>query len=132
MNLELLNQAGSETDAQRNLILSALDTLVQNAHIADYQEEMDVSVLQSLLVDRLNASVGAPRRQDIAGGITFADMRYLRGIPFKAIVLLGMSNESFPRARRAPGFDLMTANPRFGDRSMRATIVAAKRMAVSA
>ncbi|MDD3082692.1 MAG: exodeoxyribonuclease V subunit gamma [Desulfobacterales bacterium] len=55
----------------------------------------------------------------ISGGITFCAMLPMRSIPFKAICLLGMNSEDFPRENRAPGFDLMAKSPRPGDRSRR-------------
>jgi exodeoxyribonuclease V gamma subunit len=43
----------------------------------------------------------------------------MRSIPFKIICLLGMSSDAYPRHVTRPGFDLMAAAPRMGDRSQR-------------
>ena len=52
-------------------------------------------------------------------GITFCSMLPMRSIPFKAICLLGMNHEAFPRRDYLSGLDLMAMKPRKGDRSRR-------------
>jgi exodeoxyribonuclease V gamma subunit len=43
----------------------------------------------------------------------------MRSIPFKVVCLLGMNDGVYPRALPPLGFDLMSANPKRGDRSRR-------------
>jgi exodeoxyribonuclease V gamma subunit len=43
----------------------------------------------------------------------------MRSIPVKVVALLGMNDGSFPRQSSSPGFDIIPANPRQGDRSLR-------------
>jgi exodeoxyribonuclease V gamma subunit len=43
----------------------------------------------------------------------------MRSIPFRIVCLLGMNDDAFPRQDTAPGFDLLRAAPRPGDRSRR-------------
>jgi exodeoxyribonuclease V gamma subunit len=43
----------------------------------------------------------------------------MRSIPFRVICLTGLTSTAFPRQDTPPGFDLMAARPRPGDRSLR-------------
>ena len=55
----------------------------------------------------------------LGGGVTFCAMLPMRSIPFRVVALVGMNDGLFPRQNRPPGFDLMAAAPRRGDRSIR-------------
>ncbi|WP_300669707.1 exodeoxyribonuclease V subunit gamma [Desulfoluna sp.] len=55
----------------------------------------------------------------ITSGVTFCAMLPMRSIPFRVIGILGMGHGTFPRQQKAPGFDLIAASPRRGDRSRR-------------
>lgn len=55
----------------------------------------------------------------ISGQVTFCSMLPMRSIPFQVICLLGMNDSAYPRSHRPPGFDLMSQQPRRGDRSRR-------------
>ncbi|MCW5891078.1 MAG: exodeoxyribonuclease V subunit gamma [bacterium] len=61
-----------------------------------------------------------PRGRFLTGGVTVCAMVPMRSIPFPVVCLLGLDIGSFPRTRRAPGFDLMADDHRRGDRSRRA------------
>ncbi len=55
----------------------------------------------------------------LSGGVTFCAMLPMRSIPFRVIAIMGMNDDSFPRQNRPPGFDLIAAERRPGDRSLR-------------
>jgi exodeoxyribonuclease V gamma subunit len=55
----------------------------------------------------------------LGGGVTFCAMLPMRSIPARVICLLGMQHDAFPQDLREPGFNLMAAEPRPGDRSKR-------------
>jgi len=55
----------------------------------------------------------------LSGGITFCAMLPMRSIPFKVICLIGMDDAAYPRDSMSPGFDIMSKEPRPGDRSRR-------------
>jgi exodeoxyribonuclease V gamma subunit len=55
----------------------------------------------------------------MTGGVTFCSMLPMRSIPFKAICLMGMDVNSYPRQTKSPDFDLIARHPRPGDRSSR-------------
>jgi exodeoxyribonuclease V gamma subunit len=55
----------------------------------------------------------------LAGCVTFCALQPMRSIPARVIALVGLGDEGFPRNAQAPGFDLMAAKPKCGDRSPR-------------
>ncbi|RJQ78751.1 MAG: exodeoxyribonuclease V subunit gamma [Desulfobacteraceae bacterium] len=55
----------------------------------------------------------------MSGGITFCAMLPMRSIPAQVICLLGMNHDAYPREEHDPRFNLITEEPRFGDRSRR-------------
>jgi exodeoxyribonuclease V gamma subunit len=55
----------------------------------------------------------------ITGAITLAALQPMRSVPFRVVVLLGMSEGAFPRAPSARTFDPLAASPRRGDRDPR-------------
>lgn len=52
-------------------------------------------------------------------GVTLSELVPLRSIPFRMLCLIGMNEDSFPRADDRPSFDLTRAEPRLGDRNKR-------------
>lgn len=56
----------------------------------------------------------------LAGGVSFCALAPMRSLPFRVICLIGMNEDSFPRQAPQLGFDLMSRQFRFGDRSRRA------------
>ncbi len=55
----------------------------------------------------------------VSGSLTFCEMLPMRSIPCKVICILGMNDSAFPRKSKALSFDLTSANPKRGDRSVR-------------
>jgi exodeoxyribonuclease V gamma subunit len=55
----------------------------------------------------------------MTGGVTLCAMLPMRSIPFRVVALIGMNDGAFPRQGHPPGFDLISAAPRRGDRSLR-------------
>jgi exodeoxyribonuclease V gamma subunit len=79
--------------------------------------EADARTMLHLLRKRLDESGG--ESGFLAAGLTFCGLRPMRSIPFRVICLTGLSSTAFPRQDTPPGFDLMAARPRPGDRSLR-------------
>ena len=95
----------------------AIDTMQADASVAEFNVKLNLMVIKSYLsnaLERESASTGF-----ILGGVTFCAMLPMRSIPFKAICLLGMNSDAFPRDSKAVSFDLMASHPRLGDRSRR-------------
>ena len=62
---------------------------------------------------------GTPAAGFLRRGVTLSELVPLRSIPFRMVCLIGMSEESFPRADDRPSFDLTRAAPLLGDRNKR-------------
>jgi len=75
-----------------------------------------LAVVRAALESSMNdaARGGVP-----TGSITFSSMSSLRNLPFRFIGILGLDDGAFPSAARPREFDLMTADPRRGDRQRR-------------
>ena len=79
--------------------------------------EADGRTMLHLIRKRLDESGG--ESAFLASGLTFCGLRPMRSIPFRVICLTGLTSTAFPRQDTPPGFDLMAARPRPGDRSLR-------------
>lgn len=79
--------------------------------------EADARTMLYLIRKRLDESGG--ESGFLAAGLTFCGLRPMRSIPFRVVCLTGLTSTAFPRQDTPPGFDLMAARPRPGDRSLR-------------
>lgn len=115
--LEALFLRGDETESEYRELLSCLDDLARHAQNAGCDEPIGWEGIRSWLCRRLkNRSFGSGF---ISGGVTFCAMVPMRSIPFKVVCMIGMNDGAFPRESRTPGFDLIAARPRPGDRNRR-------------
>ncbi len=96
---------------------AVIDTLGADASVAEFTAKLDLTAVKTYLSASLGSATGSAGF--ILGGVTFCAMLPMRSIPFKAICLLGMNADAFPRDSKAVSFDLMTSHPRLGDRSRR-------------
>ncbi len=94
----------------------AIGRIAADAAEAGFDEPVSVAVMRNALEAALPDAGSTARFR--TGRVTFCALVPLRSVPFKVICLLGM-NDAFPRVRRAPGFDLLCADTRPGDRSRR-------------
>ncbi len=105
------------TARDRQTLQFTIDTMRADAGVAEYSEKLDFAAIKSYLSLTLDGEGG--NSGFILGGLTFCAMLPMRSIPFKAICLLGMNSDAFPRDSKAVSFDLMASYPRLGDRSRR-------------
>ena len=106
-----------ELAIEHHALRSALAELGADAESADFHEAIGLVSVRRLLelrLDRGRANLGF-----LAGGLTFCEPVPMRSIPFRVVCLLGMDDESFPRSSARPSFDLMAAEPKPGDRTLR-------------
>src|SRR5262249_28117621 len=90
---------------QLRQVRAALGALAERAETAAFSEPVDVGVVRRHLEIELGRSV--PTHAFLSGGVTFCELVPMRSIPFRAVCLLGMSDDAFPRSRRPPDFDLI-------------------------
>lgn len=109
--------ADRDEEQERRAVGETLDELAAAWQVAAFAGELTLEQLLGWLEERL-ARVGQGGGF-LAGGVTFCAMLPMRSIPFRVIALLGMNDGVFPRRTPPPGFNLIAASPRPGDRSLR-------------
>lgn len=102
----------SELVEELDAVRDCIDEAARAQCAAQGVERVDISVVRAILTN--GAGAGIISRGLFSGGVTFADMNELRGVPFKVVAVIGLSDD-FPRADRRPGFDLMGKFPLPGD-----------------
>jgi len=107
----------SEEEALLQGVRHAMDSLTERCLASGFDEAIPIGVLRCELEQALAESL--PGRRFLVGGVIFCNMVPMRSIPFRVVCLLGMNDSDYPRREVAPGFDLMAAAPRPGDRSRR-------------
>lgn len=106
-----------ENDTTLHSARTIINDLAALQEESGFDEAVDIHVIKSCLKSALKkqqAGYGF-----LSGRVTFCTMLPMRSIPFKIICLVGMNSESFPRVTRSPEFNLISRNPRRGDRSQR-------------
>ncbi len=139
--LQLLFKAGAELQSAKTLadwqallrryadeLLSAASAMEQQAIYTLLKEMNDVvvihnqpltlAVMLAWLDERMEESLSS--NGFLRGQLTFCSMLPMRSIPFQLIALLGMNDGEFPKIDRSLSFDLLSQQPRLGDRSRRA------------
>ncbi len=118
---QLLNDFYLADDAeQRSLqrIRDAITSWQEELQLAGFTAELTPTVVRSWFTERLGQQGGWQRF--LAGPVNFCTLMPMRSVPFKAVCLLGMNDEDYPRRVTPVGFDLMVSGKsRRGDRSRR-------------
>ncbi|MAD44126.1 MAG: exodeoxyribonuclease V subunit gamma [Oceanospirillaceae bacterium] len=110
----------AEDDEQYGLqkIRDAITGWHEELTLSGFQQTLSPVVVRSWFVNELGQQGGWQRF--LAGPVNFCTLMPMRSIPFKAVCLLGMNDEDYPRRVTPVGFDLMVSGqPRRGDRSRR-------------
>ncbi len=116
--IENLFDADSEDLHGYQLIVSVIDTLIENTALADFNTKIPLSVVSAYLNNCFNQPEQG--QSFMTGQVTFCSMIPMRSVPFKIIAILGLNDGQFPRQRQALGFDLLAESPpKLGDRSRR-------------
>ena len=115
--LAVTEPAGQNDWEQRAEVVAALERMETAAERFDLRAPVAPVVLATELAAQLDeASAG---RGFVSGGVTVAELRPMRSLPYRVIAVAGLDADSFPRRDPPPGFDLVAARPRPGDRSLR-------------
>jgi exodeoxyribonuclease V gamma subunit len=95
-------------------LLQVISRLGDNAQQAGSQSLLDVQTIRCILEDNY-AHIGRSGR--LSGAVSFTGMGTLAGLPYRAVCLLGMDYDKWPKRGTAPGFDLLAKDTRrIGDR----------------
>lgn len=105
------------TEAALELIKVQWHQVINDGIQAHYQQAISVTLLRDELSSRFDQQRISLRF--LAGSINFCTLIPMRSIPFKVLCLLGMNDGVYPRTLPPLGFDLMSQQPRKGDRNRR-------------
>jgi exodeoxyribonuclease V gamma subunit len=115
--LEQFFRPDESTEKDLQGLRHLLGGLTDKEAFSGFNQSIDLEVINCYLkslLEQNNYGAGF-----LTGGITFCAMLPMRSIPFKAICLIGMNNDAFPRDYQPLNFDLMAKYPETGDRSRR-------------
>lgn len=102
---------------------AALETVFEAiAVLADAATALDQEALswEAVREALLGALAGPSERQPlVTGGVTFAGLEPLRGVPFDVVCMVGMDDGVFPRQDGQREFNLIRKHPEAGDPSVR-------------
>ena len=103
---------------QLQRVRDALQRWSQELSDADFNQSLSAHVVRTWFNEHLGQQGGWQRF--LAGPVNFCTLMPMRSIPFKAVCLLGMNDQDYPRQVTPVGFDLMVqGQSRRGDRSRR-------------
>jgi len=91
--------------------------LTRSADTAGFAGTIGFPAARDLVKAKLDQTVS--RGGFMTGGVTFCNLVPMRSIPFKVVALMGMDETAFPRKVFPRSFDLMTKDPRPGDKNLR-------------
>ncbi|NLE01004.1 MAG: exodeoxyribonuclease V subunit gamma, partial [Fibrobacter sp.] len=108
------NSSGSEQELIN--IRSILIDISELQKETLFSEPVPLEVIKLFLQSKFSTLLSKPGF--ITGAVTFCAMLPMRSIPFKIVCILGLNNDSYPRKSTNSSWDLITANPQKGDRSL--------------
>lgn len=95
-------------------IQKIVHSLAENEQLTKINAEVSFSVVRSYIENQLDqTSTGGGRP---GPGITFSGIVSMRNIPAKVICMIGINDGVFPRSKTGVEFNLITKNPKAGDR----------------
>lgn len=115
--LEQMIDVDADRIHERQRVRAATAGLAEAAERAGHRAPIGLGVLREILEPWISAS--RTRGGFLTGAVTVCEMLPMRSIPFRVVCLLGLDDGRFPRVTRRPGFDLIGARGRVGDRSAR-------------
>lgn len=121
MLVQMLSDLYLADGAEQQSLQRIRDTLqhwAEELQLAAYTGALSATVVRSWFTAQLGQQGGWQRF--LAGPVNFCTLMPMRSVPFKAVCLLGMNDEDYPRRVTPVGFDLMVSGKtRRGDRSRR-------------
>ena len=118
--VEILEQflvPSEDSERERQALRRVMARLSEAEELAAFDKPVEIEVVRSYL-DHLLAHEHLGTGF-ISSGVTFCSMLPMRSIPFKIICLVGMNSDAFPRESKTLSFDLISKNPKPGDRFRR-------------
>lgn len=98
-------------------VLKAAREFLDECNAGGCDEDLAPAVFRDHFLSRLASPASGGNLR--SGGVVFAGMLPMRSLPWRIVAVLGLNADAFPRQQHAPGFDLLAAQPRAGDRARR-------------
>ena len=99
------------------MVRDTLTSLCEQTDNAGFEPSISHPVIFEWLTGRLDQH--SSKQRFLSGKVNVCTLMPMRSIPFKVICLLGMNDGMYPRSIPPSSFDLISKNPRRGDRSRR-------------
>ena len=99
------------------LVRNAIERLHELGERTGLDESVEVAVVRSAVASAVDAQGGGAGF--LTGAVTFCSLTPMRAIPAKVVCIAGLDGAAFPRRDRRASFDLLDAEHRAGDRSVR-------------
>ncbi len=80
--------------------------------------EIEFSIISKEIINSLTINQNKDEKF-MHRGITFSNLVPMRSIPFKVVCILGMNQDNFPRMNKSSDIDLISLDPKIGDRTIR-------------
>ncbi|MBU2629884.1 MAG: exodeoxyribonuclease V subunit gamma, partial [Proteobacteria bacterium] len=113
----LLMDRNTENGEDLIFLTQTVDQIREDAWTAGFKDLVTFDMIQSYIESKLDLNLS--QGNFLGGNITFCNLKPMRSIPFKIIVLMGMDEKSFPRQALSPGFNLIKKYPKPGDKTDR-------------
>jgi exodeoxyribonuclease V gamma subunit len=112
----LIDRGGSNGAACEDVV-AAIAQIGEKSSMAGYDRPVSYATITAALREQL--AVDRRGGAYLSCGVTFCNFLPMRGIPFEVVCILGLNDGEFPRIDRTVGFNLITRQPRPGDRTRR-------------
>ncbi|WP_027857096.1 exodeoxyribonuclease V subunit gamma [Marinobacterium jannaschii] len=109
--------ADDDDEVAMERVRELLKRLAEQTADAAFDQPISAEILHDYLSNGLSSQRSSQRF--MVGAINFCTLMPMRSIPFRVVCLLGMNDGDYPRSMPPLGFDLMSDQPRRGDRSRR-------------
>ncbi len=100
-----------------NALRQILDGLRQQQFQSGFNEKVPFPVILERVLPKLAEAPSG--KAVLRGRVTFSGLNPMRNVPFRAVCVLGMDDQKFPRRPAPLSFDLLAAKPKTGDASRR-------------
>ena len=114
---QFFDMPGDDEARDVRQLRNALERLEQIADQAGPEQRVEFAAIREHMAGLMGEA--EQRGGFLTGGVTFCALKPMRSIPARVIWLMGMNEAVFPRRSQPPQFDLISAEPKPGDRSPR-------------
>jgi len=118
--VETFIDPGPEGQDDLREVLAAVDSVTAAMRSAGLDASGAAPVPLAVVRTALQEALDDPAHGGVpGGGVTFASMSSMRGLPFDVLCVLGLDDGAFPGRSQAAEFDLIARHPQRGDRQRR-------------